>query len=109
MHPTLIPWLHFLHANARPFWPRRPALIAALRRQILLRRDPGLPVRYNRAGYSNLARRAFITYSLAEPHASYAETARRAGNSELIIRRYYRRPATPAQAAAYFNLTPSAL
>lgn len=111
MHPTLVAWLQWLREGGRPLWPKNCYLVThRLRREIVARRL-GVPVqnvprRFNRMGFSNMARRAFIAHGLAQKGASYEEVARRAGNSENVIRCFYRRFVTRAKADLYFGLTP---
>ncbi len=111
MHPILPPWLEWLRRENRPFWPKNSERVLTQQRREVIGLRLGVPPdqvpeRFNRLGYSNMARRAFITYGLALKGASYAEVARRAGNSENVIRVFYRRFATRQEAEAYFQLTP---
>lgn len=102
--PVLRHWLLVLQKQGGAFYPssRTAPKIGRLRRAVLrkFRGQRGL------AGAFNLGRRSYISYRLALPQASYAEIAAYAGNSERMIRKYYRRAATQADALAYFRLTP---
>lgn len=102
--PVLRLWLRVLQQQGGAFYPshRTARKIGCLRRAVLrkFRGQRGL------AGAFNLGRRSYISYRLALPRASYAEIAIYAGNSERMIRKYYRRVVTRADAQAYFRLTP---
>lgn len=103
--PVLRAWLLLVRRRGAPFYPNYSSAqqIGVLRRSLIrqYRRISGLK------GAFNLGRRSYISYRLALPRASYAETAIAAGNSERMIRQYYRRTVTRADARAYFNLTPA--
>ncbi len=104
--PLLRTWLQVLKKQRGRFYPpyRTAPQIGLVRRAILREfRGPGV------IGAFNLGRRSYISHRLALPRASYAETALFAGNSERMIKKYYRRAVTPADARAYFRLTPASV
>ncbi|MBP6505952.1 MAG: hypothetical protein KA257_00175 [Opitutaceae bacterium] len=112
MHPVLTAWLQWMRQSERPFRPQNLLKgVRGLRRQVVARRlgvkVAIVPKRYNRLGYFNMARRAFISHALKLPGASYQEIAQRAGTSESMVRKYYRRPVTKQQAREYFYLIPN--
>lgn len=97
LNATALAWLQGM--QGAPLYPRRGAeKFAAFSLAVLCRtrRGPG----------SNAGRRSFITYSLSLPDASYGATAKVAGNSETVIRRYYLQPKQPEAAQRYFGLRP---
>lgn len=97
-------WLQVMFNQGVPFYPTgaRTAEIGRVR-QLVLRRLRG----ENRAAPEfNMGRRSFISYSLACPGASYAAVAAMAGNSEKMIRKFYRRTVSAEAARAYFEIWP---
>ena len=104
INPVLRAWLRILKIEGVPFFPSaNPGQkIRQLRLRVLNQsREPGPLV-----GIFNMGRRSWIFYRLALPGASYAGVAASAGNSERMIRKYYRRRVTRRTARAYFHLTP---
>lgn len=105
MTPVLREWLRVLRREGGAFHPPKDGAkkIRCLRYAVLHEfRGPR-----RLTGASNMGRRSFISYRLALARASYAEVAATAGNSEHVIRKYYRRPVTRESARAYFRLTPA--
>ena len=105
MTPVLREWLRVLRRQGRPFHPSNDGARKIRRlRYAVLREFRGSR---RLTGAFNMGRRSFISYRLALARASYAEVAATAGNSERVIRKYYRRPVTRESARAYFRLTPA--
>lgn len=102
--PQVNAWLWLIRERGIPFCPppHQMGAVGRLRRDVLQRSRGGL---VRRADY-NMGRRSFFSYALALPGASYRDLALTAGNSEKMIRRYYRRAATTIDAEAYFDLRP---
>jgi integrase len=105
MNRPLKAWLHIIKARDLPFYPRNALeKVRRVRREVLAK-SRAVPV----CRTFNMGRRSYINYSLAQPGASYAEVAAAAGNSEPVIRKYYRRHLRCEDAQAYFALTPRCL
>lgn len=104
IRPQLRAWLEVMRNEGVPFYPTgaRTGEIRHVRRQVLrrLRADSRPDLEFN------MGRRSFISYSLRLPGASYAAVAATAGNSEKVIRKFYRRPVTAKAANAYFQIWP---
>lgn len=102
--PQLRAWLEVMRDRRVPFYPTgaRTAEIGRVRRTVLqrLRGENRLSPEYN------MGRRSFISYSLARSGASYSDVAAMAGNSEKMIRKYYRRAVSATSARAYFEILP---
>lgn len=98
--PVLRAWLEYLRRYRFPIYPRDCA--KKMRRVRRLLTQAGRPA----AGSPNMARRSFISYRLALPGANYATVAAEAGNSEPMIRNYYRCRVTREAAQEYFSLGP---
>ena len=107
MTPVLREWLRVLRHEGRPFYPVKNSAKKLRRlRCAVLRKFRGSP---RLTGTFNMGRRSFISYRLALTRASYAEVAMAAGNSERVIRKYYRRPVARESARAYFRLNPASV
>ena len=95
-------WLQQVKQARIPFFPRNAAKKIRRLKRSVLRKSRGR----GRMRTSNMGRRSFISYSVALPGASYLRIAADAGNSEAVIRKYYRCSVSRADARAYFSMSP---
>ncbi|MBA4135848.1 MAG: hypothetical protein C0518_00865 [Opitutus sp.] len=104
IRPQLRAWLEVMRDEGVPFYPTgaRTAEIGRVRRHVLRRSRGDNPP----AAEFNMGRRSFISYSLRLSGASYAAVAAIAGNSEKMIRKFYRRPVSAKAASDYFQIWP---
>ncbi len=111
--PNLRQWLRWVRFRRAPIYPpARRDKCCWVRAIADARQAPhieGAPKQPRGADYRyyNIARRSFISYRLGLPDASFADVAEEAGNSEMIVRKYYQRRVTRKEALEYFSLTPN--
>lgn len=105
-------WVQFTHSPLHP--PNRPAKCQWIRTLLVrtrgrIAKELDLPEGRRDERFYNIARRTYLSYRLALPGASYAEVSGEAGNSESVLRKYYRLQVSRRDALRYFRLFPGRL
>lgn len=100
--PVLKKWLHWLKRNQRPFAPKNVfEKTAELRRELMQQCGK------DKVAAFNLGRRSYISHRLALGNTTYREVAEDVGNSEEVLRHYYRRNVNRTAAEEYFSCEPN--
>lgn len=112
IQPVLRQWVKWIKFRKAPLYPpnhrdrcRWVRAILADRLGEPLEGELGSPGQKDQR-FFNIARRSYLSYRLALPGSSLTKVSEEAGNSEVILRRFYDRRATAAEARQYFALTP---